>query len=247
MAKIFKPVPAQAAKMPVRNPILLDKEPDDVFKPSRMLVGSYKVSGTEDTVSPIQDKPRGMARGTFSLKNMGTLTLAQEEKVPEPTLPRRAAKPVTPPPEPAHRKASGIQPPLRNPITLEGVPEETEKKRPCTTSNWRPSSVSETLNNRRYMMPSEHNPGKHRSGMQSDIFGLSSQDSPEVKPRLTLERPSQAGNLLQYKFAPNFKNDGVSAKPETQLLTQEHYQDFKVHQNQAELYKIRCSQSTLPF
>jgi len=50
MAKLFKPALTQAAKMPVRNPILLEQEADESFKPSRMRVASYKVSGTEDPV-----------------------------------------------------------------------------------------------------------------------------------------------------------------------------------------------------
>jgi hypothetical protein len=187
-----------------------------------------------------------MAKGTFSLKNMGTFSLAQEETVPEQWVPQKEAK-RSPPPEPVSRKASGLAPPSRNPITLEGVPEEAAKTRPSTTLSWRPSSVSESLNNRKYMMPSEQNPGKQRNTMQSDIFGLTPQEEAEAKPRLTLERPSQAGNLLKYKFAPSFKNDGVSSKPEAQLLTPQDYQDFKVHHNQVELYKIRRNQSTLPF
>ena len=51
MAKLFKPAPTQPAKMPVRNPILQDQEPEESFKPSRMHVASYKISGTEDPVS----------------------------------------------------------------------------------------------------------------------------------------------------------------------------------------------------
>lgn len=184
-----------------------------------------------------------MAKGTFSLKNMGTISLSQEESAPETVIPRKEVK-ISPPREAVSRKASGLAPPSRNPITLEGVPEDPARTRPSTTLSWRPSTVSEALNNRKYMMPSEQNPGKQRNTMQSDIFGLAPQEEAEAKPRLTFERPSQAGNLLQYKFAPNFKNDGVSAKPEAQLLTPQDYQDFKVHHNQVELYKIRRNQST---
>lgn len=174
---------------------------------------------------------------------MGTISLAQEENVPEAVVPRKEVK-NSPPQEPVSRKASGLAPPTRNPITLEGVPEEAARTRPSTTLSWRPSSVSEALNNRKYMMSSEQNPGKQRNTTRSDIFGLAPQEEAEAKPRLTLERPSQAGNLLQYKFAPSFKNDGVSAKPETQLLTAQDYQDFKVHRNQVELSKIKRNQST---
>ena len=83
--------------------------------------------------------------------------------------------------------------------------------------------------------------------MRSDIFGFNEEQSSEAKPRLTLERPPQAGSLLQYKFAPDFRNDGVSSKPEAQLLAPKDYQDFHVHRNQVELYKIRRNQSTLTF
>lgn len=242
---MFRGAPSQPAKMPVRNPILQEEVPEEVFKPSRMRVETYKSSGTE-----VVDKPRCMAKGTFSLKNMGTFSLAPED--PDTRPPRKVVEPRESQEALPSRKAPGLAPPPRNPITQEDVPLESVPTRPSTTLSWRPSEASEALNNKRYFMPSESHPGKQRyapgsNTQKSDIFGLNEQPEAEAKQRLTLERPPQAGSLLQYKFAPDFRNDGVSAKPEAQLLAPKDYQDFHVHRNKVELYKIRRNQSTLTF
>lgn len=216
-----------AVKATIRNPILHKGiEPDETFRPSRRGVAPAGTSPVRD----IQDKQRGRARGTFQLKGQGTFTLAEPPCDPPP-LPSRPSPVVVTEQGRGRRKAT-FSPSSTNPILQEHIEVEPPKVR----ATWRPSELLSALNSRRDAVDSS--PPRRRSQQPSSIFQPATEPTP-VRHRACLERPTQAGWLLQYTYALPFRDQGVTDKPCQRLLQPADFASSVVRRNQAQLNRLR--------
>jgi len=136
------------------------------------------------------------------------------------------------------KRTNTFSPKARNPILQEHIEVEPPKARLSTTQTWRPSRLLETQNSRRDLLPSEASPPRRRSVQPSTLFQPASDPTPP-RPRLTLERPTQAGWLLQYSFALPFRDPTLAEKPEHRLLQPAHFTEAVVRRNQAQLNRLR--------
>ena len=108
-----------------------------------------------------------------------------------------------------------------------------------TTQTWKPSSETMALNSKREFLPSETAPVRRKSLQPKSTVFAEDQPQQLVKPRLTLERPAQAGKLLQYKYAIPFRSEAVTEKPLARLLKPSDFTEVRVRNNLALLYRIR--------
>lgn len=136
------------------------------------------------------------------------------------------------------KRRATFSPQATNPILQEHIEAEPLKLRLSTTQTWRPSSLLDTLNSRRDFLPAESSPPRRRSVQPSTIFQPASEPTPP-RPRLILERPTQAGWLLQYNFALPFREQTVAEKPGQRLLQPVHFAEGVVRRNQAQLNRLR--------
>jgi hypothetical protein len=136
------------------------------------------------------------------------------------------------------KRTATFSPRTSNPILQEHIEVEPPKLRISTTQTWRPSTTLHTLNSRRDFLPSEASPPRHRSVQSSTIFQPPSEAAPS-RQRLTLERPAQAGWLLQYTFALPYREEAVAEKPEQRLLRPAHFAEGLIRKNQAQLNRLR--------
>lgn len=237
--------PKPRGQIQSRNPLIPNTlEPENVSK-SRSLVPDYMDSSKKQA-----DRPRGIAKSSFTDKHAGSFAFSYE--APEEFVPSRKIigqkSSETFEPTVSLKKAA-YQPPERNPITQDS--EALQASQPKIRGRGQPAtSLGQILT--QDSTPIEENSQRaslYGSKNKSNIFEKSGGYEEPEKPRkkATMNRPDSAGSLLQYNYALQFRDSGVANKPSENRVEKEALQQTKVTRGMAEVFKMKRNMSAVTF
>ncbi|CAG9317229.1 unnamed protein product [Blepharisma stoltei] len=230
---------------PYRNPLVPDTLDQAPAYKSRSSVPGYMESS-----KPLTERPRGIARTSLSDKHSGSFAFSYE--TPEDFVPSRrviAQKSSETFEQPISVRKSAYQPPERNPITQNS--KELEVHQPKVRGKGQPpSSLGEVITQDK--KPVEETPARNSmyfQKMRSNIFDGNAAEVERERPKkkVVMDRPEGAGSLLQYNYALEYRDSGVSGKPSDHKVEKEALQQTKVSRGMAEVFKMRRNQSAVTF